>query len=418
MYRSSDVEAVVIGAGPYGLAVASHLKASGVSTHVFGEPMSFWAEHMPRGMRLRSPLRASHIADPDGAFSLDRYSAEKRIACDEQMPIGRFVDYGTWFQRQAVPDLDRRKVSRVETFGSVFRVTLADGDRFSAERVIVATGLANQQFRPAVFDGLAAQFVSHTCEHANFEAFKGMRIAIVGRGQSACESAVLLTEAGAEVELICRGDIRWLGSARWRKDWERALYECAAPMITSPSNIGRFPLNWLIEFPALVHRLPAKTRNWVDSVGTRAGAANWILPRFTNVRVRCGSPVLEAVQDGAEVAVTVGDKRIRFDHVLLATGYKIDVSKMDVFAPELGRAIACTEGSPHLTGEFESSVARLHFAGASAAENFGPLMRFVAGTSFAGRSIAQAARRRRAASGIIARGAETRLSGAQQTQRS
>jgi cation diffusion facilitator CzcD-associated flavoprotein CzcO len=58
---------VIIGAGPYGLAAAAHLRAAGVEPRVFGEPMAFWQRQMPKGMRLRSPWTASHIADPCGA---------------------------------------------------------------------------------------------------------------------------------------------------------------------------------------------------------------------------------------------------------------------------------------------------------------------------------------------------------------
>ena len=62
---SADEQVAIIGAGPYGLALAAHLRGRGVEPAVFGRPMSFWEEHMPKGMLLRSPWRASHISDPD-----------------------------------------------------------------------------------------------------------------------------------------------------------------------------------------------------------------------------------------------------------------------------------------------------------------------------------------------------------------
>jgi len=83
-------------------------------------------------------------------------------------------------------------------------------------------------------------------------------------------------------------------------------------------------------------------------------------------------------------------KEAAFDHVLLGTGYKIDVSKLDMLGPELRSAIVCDDDSPRLAAGFESSIPGLHFAGAAAVTSFGPLMRFVAGTSFAARSIARA----------------------------
>jgi len=54
---------VIIGAGPYGLAAAAHLRAAGIEHRIFGEPLSFWRRHMPAGMFLRSAWEASHIVD-------------------------------------------------------------------------------------------------------------------------------------------------------------------------------------------------------------------------------------------------------------------------------------------------------------------------------------------------------------------
>lgn len=107
-----DYEVAVIGAGPYGLAVAAHLRAAKISTRAFGRPMSFWREHMPRGMRLRSPWAATHIADPEKRFSLDVFARQAALAPRDQLPIEHFVQYGDWFARHAVPDLDPRKVLR------------------------------------------------------------------------------------------------------------------------------------------------------------------------------------------------------------------------------------------------------------------------------------------------------------------
>ena len=57
--ESNSCDTIVIGAGPFGLAAAAHLKAQGVATRVFGEPMSFWRQNMPKGMKLRSPWGAT-----------------------------------------------------------------------------------------------------------------------------------------------------------------------------------------------------------------------------------------------------------------------------------------------------------------------------------------------------------------------
>src|SRR5690348_17109886 len=87
----TSCEAAVIGAGPYGLGVAAHLRATGLSTQAFGEPMGFWRRNMPKGMWLRSPWRGSHIPDPQGKFRLEAFAAEIGVAPAENMPLEQFA---------------------------------------------------------------------------------------------------------------------------------------------------------------------------------------------------------------------------------------------------------------------------------------------------------------------------------------
>src|SRR6202165_4728041 len=169
--RLNACEVAVIGAGPYGLSVAAHLRQAGLSTRVFGEPMSFWRRHMPKGMRLRSQWRATNLSDPGGALSLDAFAAEHGADRGEPLALDKFVAYGEWVQAHAVPDLDRRAVRRVDGSANGFQLELADGEIFASGRVVIATGLANQDYRPEAFRGLPAALVSHTCEHADFAPF-------------------------------------------------------------------------------------------------------------------------------------------------------------------------------------------------------------------------------------------------------
>src|SRR6266851_2590932 len=96
----------IIGAGPYGLATAAHLRAANVETRIFGEPMEFWQRQMPKGMFLRSSPSCSQIGDPHGNLTLERYHTESGDPCSKPLRLEDFVQYGHWFQRQTVPDLD------------------------------------------------------------------------------------------------------------------------------------------------------------------------------------------------------------------------------------------------------------------------------------------------------------------------
>jgi len=380
-------EVAVIGAGPYGLAAAAHLRAAGMATRAFGQTMAFWRRNMPKGMKLR---HATGISHPHGAFSLEAFASVDPAAAIRPLPIETFIAYAEWFQQQAVPDLDRRKVARVTPAADGFALQLEGGEVVEAGRVVVALGLKNQDFRPAQFIGLPERLVSHSCEHADFSQFRGRRVAVIGRGQSACESAVLLHEAGADVDLIARGSIHWIGSEapghgsvslKWR------LYDLLNPHFT----IGPFPLSWLVMMPALLHALPPTLRERIGTRCLRPAATAWLRPRWGEVRFSDGRSVRDVQPAGAGLSLRIDNgATLDVDHVLLATGYRVDIAKYRMLAPELLHRVDCVDGSPVLSAGFESSLPGLHFVGSSAVMSFGPLMRFVAGTGYAASALTRA----------------------------
>src|SRR2546422_3130333 len=218
-------DAVIIGAGPYGIAAAAHLRAAGVETRSFGRAMDFWEEHMPAGMFLRSHRDASHIAHPQGAMRLDEFEAVRGAPISQPTPLEDFIPYGRWFQRSVVPDLDARRVRRVEPGPRGFRVVLEDGEPVETRRVVVAAGILPFTRRPPEFDRLPAELCSHSSDHSDLSPFAGRRVAVVGGGQSALECAVLLLEAGADVEVIIRAEgVRWLGRPQWLGPLRTLLY--------------------------------------------------------------------------------------------------------------------------------------------------------------------------------------------------
>jgi cation diffusion facilitator CzcD-associated flavoprotein CzcO len=393
--RRNACEVAVIGAGPYGLSVAAHLKQAGLSTRVFGEPMSFWRRHMPKGMRLRSPWRATNLSDPGGALTLDAFAAEHGADRSEPLALDKFAAYGEWFQDHAVADLDRRAVRRVDGSANGFQLELVDGEIFASGRVVIATGLANQDYRPQAFHGLPAALVSHTCEHVDFAPLRGRHVAVVGRGQSACESAALLAESSATVELISRGAVHWLGATTNRQVEPTAIGRFRETL-AAPTAVGPFPLSWLVEAPVLVHHLPVVLRDRFTARCLKAGAAGWLKPRFDNVKCNEARAIAAARTRSGRILLELDNGPRSFDHVVLGTGYHVDISRLGMLSPQLLRHVACADGSPLLRSGFESSVAKLHFVGSSAVKSFGPLMRFVAGASYAARAVTAAALGRRA----------------------
>ncbi|MGA2565922.1 MAG: NAD(P)/FAD-dependent oxidoreductase [Pseudolabrys sp.] len=381
----------IIGAGPYGLAVAAHLRAASVPVRIFGDALSFWRDNMPLGMKLRSPWAATHIADPRGQYTLDDYHRQAGIEVPKLLPVEDFIDYGLWFQQQVAPDLDTRAVTRVDARDDGFRLVLEDGDTFFAQRVVMATGLLGHEVRPAQFDGLPRALVSHSCEHTDSDRYHGKRVAVIGRGQSACESAALLHEAGAEVELICRGNLIWNADPGQRSSLRKAARAMLGDMLIPPSQVGPFPYNWVNEAPGIIQHFPQATRDRWNELNLRATAILWLRPRLQDVPVDQGRSILAARRTGDRVALTLDNATQTFDHVMLATGYHIDVAKMTILEPKLRAKLARYDGLPVLNGTLESNVPGLHFVGAAAVGSFGPLLRFISGAGFAARRITRAA---------------------------
>lgn len=378
-------DAVIIGAGPYGLSAASHLRTiSGLEVRVFGEPMSFWDRNMPVGMFLRSNWTATTIADPNRSLTLDAYQASSRNHLSAPVPLDRFVEYGLWFQRQAVPDLDRRKIVRVEGVSQGFRLILEDGESLHSRRVIIAAGIGSFVWRPPEFRSLPPCLASHTSEHRDLGQFAGKRVLAVGGGQSALESAALLHEGGAEVEVIARTRrINWL-QGRASRTLHHKLGTLTRRLLYAPTDVGPAGISQLMARPDLLRRLPRGLQDRLRIRSVRPAGARWLMERLKDVPIRLGSSVTACSSVGERVKVRLNDGSERIvDHILLGTGYRVDVSKYEFLGPELLNSIRQFNGYPCLGEGLETSLPGLHILGAPAAWSFGPLMQFVSGTHYA-----------------------------------
>ena len=379
---SAECDVAVIGAGPYGLSLGAHLKGKGISARVFGEPMEFWANKMPEGMLLRSPRVASNLSDPDGAFTLDAYEAASKVAPSAPVPLETFVEYGRWFRHQLESDLDQRNVMRVNLDSPGFRITLTDGDELRARRVVVATGIGPFRKKPAAFQNLPSEYVTHCYEGRAIRKFAGKRVAVIGAGQSALESAALLHEAGAEVEVLARqGHINWIG----QHSWLHHLGPISA-MLYSSHDVGPAGISRLVAYPKINALIPLKLRDKIRTRAVRPAGARWLPERLQDVTITTGRDVVETTMVRDEIALKLEDgSERRVDHVLLGTGYKVDISKYDFLPGDVTGKIQQCDGYPKLSRGFSCSLPGLHFVGATAARSFGPLLYFVAGTEFASR---------------------------------
>src|SRR5665213_2153046 len=206
----NNCDVAIVGAGPYGLSIAAHLKARGVDFRIFGRPMQTWLTQMPKGMRLKSEGFASSLSDPDSTFTLGHYCKEMGIPYADSgrpVPLETFATYGIEFQKRFVPNLENKHVASVRRAATGFEVSLDDGEIVSARQVVVAAGITHFGYVPPILSALPEEFVSHSSQYGPLDQFKGREVTVVGAGASALDVAALLLQAGAAVQLVARKSV-------------------------------------------------------------------------------------------------------------------------------------------------------------------------------------------------------------------
>jgi putative flavoprotein involved in K+ transport len=183
-------EAVVIGAGPAGLATAAMLRKRGVDALVLerdADVGASWRKHYDR----------LHLHTVRWLSNLPGYRLSRR--------------HGKWVSRDGVirylegyvrhHRLDVRTSSEVvalEREGDVWRIEMRDGDDLLARYVVVATGYNHTPFIPDFpgKDSFKGELL-HASLYRNPEPFKGRNVLVVGSGNTGAEIAVDLAEGGA-----------------------------------------------------------------------------------------------------------------------------------------------------------------------------------------------------------------------------
>lgn len=400
MRDSGSFDAIVVGAGPYGLSVASHLLKSGVSFKIFGKPMASWRESMPAGMFLKSAFDATSLSIPS-EFSLRQYCEQNGVPpldARHPIPIDLFIDYGMCFQKTFVPGVESELVTDVSRSREGFRLALSSGETVSARSVISASGHMHyaeilRELRTMARGGAGHALVSHSSDHTRFDSFAGQTVAIVGAGQSALESAALLREIGADVRLIVRNPtLVWGGPPVESDGTLRRLVKPATPFGPGWSHM------LFTRGPELISYMPPAVRLYLAKKAYGPSGGWWLRDRVEGkIEVITNTVVETANEAGGKVMLRLRHKSgksqdMTVDHVISATGFRVDVASIDYLSQELRAAVARVPGSgaPRLSRSFESSVPGLYFVGLASAATFGPLQRFVHGTHFAAQTVSRA----------------------------
>jgi thioredoxin reductase len=374
---------VIVGAGPYGLSIAAHLKAAGIPYHLYGTPLESWRKFMPVGMVLKSERFASNLWDPNAQFTLERYSAEHKIPyqpAGDPLSLADFLRYAEWFRERAVGESIDARVTNLRRTGAGFQLDFAGAPSLEARRVVLATGHMAFRMIPEELAGLPEPLCCHSSKICDLSGFAGRDVTLIGAGQSALESAALLCEAGAQVRLMVReSQVRWNAT----RNGHRSL----AHKIRNPeSGIG---FGWeslaVSEMPQWFRRLlPADLRHRYVAKTWGPAGAYWLRSRVEGrIEILLNHKVREAKAEQGRVRLAVqgpdGPRTIWTDHVIAATGYKVDLDRLDYLAPDLKQSMAREGGAPVLDSQFETSVPGLFIVGIASAPTFGPVMRFMFG---------------------------------------
>jgi hypothetical protein len=386
--HAADCDVAIIGAGPYGLSLAAQLAARGVSFRIFGRALDTWRNHMPKDMLLKSEGFGSCLSHPSKDSTLKAYCEARGIPyADTALPISLdlFLEYAAWFRQTYVPTLEELDVTNLEASDAGFALTLEDGRRVEACRVVLAIGITWFRNVPAELDYLDKSVTSHSYDHRDAAKFKGKDVVVLGAGASAVDLAALLNDGGASVKIVARDSaLRYhtppgLDDDKW---WNK--------LRNPPTTIGPGWRSWAAaNLPFLFRFVPEKLR--LEIVKRHLGPApGWFVRQRVEGKVtellNCKLDAARMV--GKRVLLRVTDKRgeahtVECDHVVAATGFRADLSRVPFMTPGLLSRIVTTGSAPKLSGGFETTCRGLHVIGPASANSFGPLMRFMTGAEYA-----------------------------------
>jgi thioredoxin reductase len=387
MSRFSANGIVIVGAGPYGLSVAAHLRRHGLLFRIFGSPMQSWWSSMPAGRLLKSEGRASSLSDPAGSYTPRAHCERYGLSYAEYgvpVPLETFSDYGLKFQQPLVPDVEDTRVLALHRSSHGYELQTATGELLAAKSVVVAVGISHFRHLPRRLAHLPRELASHTSHHRSLGAFSGRDVTVIGGGQSALETAALAREQGANVRVLVRQP---------RLVWNDLPQQEPRP----PAQRLRRPTTglgdgWRMRFyansPGTFHRLPERMR--VRAVRTALGPAGawWLKERILGqLPVLTGHTVVGAEAAGNRLRLRVrrDDGRVihhTTEHLIAGTGYRVDLGRLPFLDDQLRGRLRLVAGAPALSSSFEASAPDLYFVGLASAHSFGPIMRFLHGADY------------------------------------
>lgn len=388
--KELSTDLLILGAGPFGLALAAYAQAHDVRHRVVGVGMGFWRDNMPEGMLLRSTCDWS--LDPLDLHTIDAYLDRAGKVCRDVEPLSRgfYLDYAAWFQQEKAIESTDVTVQALVREGSEFVAVTGDGSRIRCRAVVLAIGFGYFAHVPAELAPMFPRERSgHTCDFVDFRELKGRRVLIIGGRQSAFEWTALIREAGADAVHVCyRHDTPSFTTADW--SWVNAL-------------VDRISVD-----PGWYRRLSADEKNQINRRFWEEGRLKlepWLAPRIDHPRVHLHPHTNVAGTNpeasGMEVTLDNGDV-FAVDHTVFATGYRVDLSRVPFLSNGLLPGLRVQDGFPELDTRFQTSVPGLYMTSLAATRDFGSFLGFTVSVRAQARVIGEAVRQQLSGSAAVA----------------
>ena len=342
-------DAIIVGAGPAGLACAATMRGAGLNVAVFekgGNVGSVWRRHYDR-LHLHTDRKNSSLPGMAMPKSYPLYPSRAQVVAYLEAYAARF-DIKPAFGNEVV---------RLRRDGARWCAETANG-AVSAPVTVVATGMASAPYRPSWPGSEAYRGATvHSSEYRNPAPYLGKRVLVVGFGNSGGEIALDLAEAGADVALAVRGPVQLL---------PRDLL--GLPIVTWAILYKHLPARLVDLINAPILRLALGS---FEKLGLRRAAKGPLqmikedgrIPlidvgtlgkiRDGSIKVRGG--ISRLTNDG----VVFDDGRSEdFDAIVLATGFRPDLRRL---IPDVD-GVFDAHGMPRVTGQ-ATDAPGLYFCG-------------------------------------------------------
>jgi len=360
---------LIIGAGPFGLSMAAYAKHHNLDFLIVGKTMEFWKNNMPDGMYLRSGIDW-HI-DPVEEHTFYNFleSQNGKPADTNPISLNLYLQYTEWFRRGKGIDPINSYVTKLDNSKEnnyPFKAYMDNGSVIESKATVIAIGFGYFKYIPEELSSdIPDDKFSHTCDLVNFSNLKSKSCLIIGGRQSAFEWASLISKAEANKIYVAH---RHKTPEFKQSDW---LW--VTPIVEEMADNSEYYVKLSKEEKEVINN-----RFWKEG---RLKLEPWLagIKYDKKINIYPESKIASiSINDRGLIQVLLdrGD-RFEVDHIIFATGYKVDISRVPFLSSgNVLENIEKNNGYPKLKTGMQSSVPGLYFTSFPATQDYGAFFGF------------------------------------------